>query len=115
MREDNSDRRLRTVSTDRQPALHGPGRTAAIEVDGPRESLLLRVLLQIRRVGPRLSRLTILSWSYGVLLWELFSLGEVPYGGIQTTELLEYLERDHRLEQPALCPDEMSLSSKISQ
>ncbi|CAD6187410.1 unnamed protein product [Caenorhabditis auriculariae] len=46
-------------------------------------------------------------WSYGVLLWELFSLGEVPYADIQTTDLLEHLRSGQRLSQPAFCPEEI--------
>ncbi|CAI4226226.1 unnamed protein product [Auanema sp. JU1783] len=46
-------------------------------------------------------------WSYGVLLWEVFSLGEVPFGGIQTTDLLEYLQKGHRLIQTDHSTDEV--------
>ncbi|GMR32076.1 hypothetical protein PMAYCL1PPCAC_02271, partial [Pristionchus mayeri] len=42
-------------------------------------------------------------WSYGVLLWELFSFGEVPFASIQTTELLSHLQRGNRLEKPEWC------------
>ncbi|EFP09724.1 CRE-KIN-9 protein [Caenorhabditis remanei] len=46
-------------------------------------------------------------WSYGVLLWELFSLGEVPYGEVQTTELLQTHRSGKRLLKPEYCPDEI--------
>ncbi|CAB3400018.1 unnamed protein product [Caenorhabditis bovis] len=46
-------------------------------------------------------------WSYGVLLWELFSLGEVPYADIQTTDLLTYHRSGKRLEKPTYCPNEI--------
>ncbi|CAI2357917.1 unnamed protein product [Caenorhabditis sp. 36 PRJEB53466] len=46
-------------------------------------------------------------WSYGVLLWELFSLGEVPYAEVQTTELLQTHRSGKRLLQPEWCPDEI--------
>ncbi|GMS78571.1 hypothetical protein PENTCL1PPCAC_746, partial [Pristionchus entomophagus] len=42
-------------------------------------------------------------WSYGVLLWELFSFGEVPFASLQTTELLAHLQRGNRLEKPEWC------------
>eukprot|EP00081_Caenorhabditis_elegans_P027931 NP_741858.1 protein KINase [Caenorhabditis elegans] len=46
-------------------------------------------------------------WSYGVLLWELFSLGEVPYGEVQTTELLQTHRSGKRLLKPEWCPEEI--------
>ncbi|CAO4386651.1 unnamed protein product [Caenorhabditis nigoni] len=46
-------------------------------------------------------------WSYGVLLWELFSLGEVPYAEVQTTELLTTHRSGKRLLKPDYCPDEI--------
>ncbi|ULT84038.1 hypothetical protein L5515_018838 [Caenorhabditis briggsae] len=46
-------------------------------------------------------------WSYGVLLWELFSLGEVPYAEVQTTELLTTHRSGKRLLKPEYCPDEI--------
>jgi serine/threonine protein kinase len=40
-------------------------------------------------------------WSYGVLLWELFSLGRVPYPDIQPGhQLCRLLEDGHRLDRP---------------
>uniref|UniRef100_A0A1I7V4I5 Protein kinase domain-containing protein n=1 Tax=Caenorhabditis tropicalis TaxID=1561998 RepID=A0A1I7V4I5_9PELO len=46
-------------------------------------------------------------WSYGVLLWELFSLGEVPYAEVQTTELLQTHRSGKRLLKPEYCPEEI--------
>ena len=30
-------------------------------------------------------------WSYGVVLWEMYSCGLVPYSGMKSHELVEYL------------------------
>ncbi|CAJ0572704.1 unnamed protein product, partial [Mesorhabditis spiculigera] len=46
-------------------------------------------------------------WSYGILLWELFSLGEVPFAGVQTTDLLLYIRAGNRPDRPAFCTDEV--------
>lgn len=43
-------------------------------------------------------------WSYGVLLWEIYSYGEQPYRNVATyEELLNYLHSNERLDQPPGC------------
>ncbi|KAL5288792.1 htl family protein [Megaselia abdita] len=43
-------------------------------------------------------------WSYGVLLWEIYSYGEQPYKNVATyEELLNYLHSNERLDQPPGC------------
>nr|XP_026691324.1 filamentous growth regulator 23-like isoform X4 [Ciona intestinalis] len=46
-------------------------------------------------------------WSFGVLMWEVLSLGAVPYEdlSIATGQIKEYLESGQRLRQPAGCSD----------
>lgn len=39
-------------------------------------------------------------WSFGVLLWEIFTLGGSPYPGIKTYELVRFLKQGSRLEHP---------------
>jgi len=40
-------------------------------------------------------------WSYGVVLWEIFSLSGVPYPGIKEEKLLHrYLLQKHRMPRP---------------
>ena len=45
-------------------------------------------------------------WSFGVLMWEIFYLGEaLPYAEIAgLPELVIFLETGQRLEKPPLCP-----------
>ncbi|XP_065668911.1 vascular endothelial growth factor receptor 1 isoform X2 [Hydra vulgaris] len=44
-------------------------------------------------------------WSYGVLLWEIFSLGAAPYPGLPLEELFSFLEDGHRMASPEHCPE----------
>ena len=47
------------------------------------------------------------SWSFGICLWEIFTLGGTPYPGIPTDQLLDFLSDGHRMEQPQNCPLEI--------
>lgn len=46
-------------------------------------------------------------WSFGVLCWETFSLGEVPYKGLSADGAVNAVLRGHRMGQPELCPEDM--------
>ncbi|EJW79529.1 TK/KIN6 protein kinase [Wuchereria bancrofti] len=53
-------------------------------------------------------------WSYGILLYEIFSFGEVPYALLQTTEILDFLNSGARLSQPQYCPANMFVFFLVS-
>ncbi|XP_070539505.1 platelet-derived growth factor receptor beta-like [Ptychodera flava] len=46
-------------------------------------------------------------WSFGVVLWEIITLGASPYPGIAGKKLLKMLKAGHRMEQPENCPREI--------
>ena len=46
-------------------------------------------------------------WSYGVVLWEIFSMGCQPYGGMSNYEVKMLVEREGRLEAPKNCPEDI--------
>ncbi|XP_030372051.1 tyrosine-protein kinase receptor Tie-1-like [Scaptodrosophila lebanonensis] len=46
-------------------------------------------------------------WSFGVVLWEILTLGEEPYLHTATTNLYNFLNMGNRLEKPPLCSNEM--------
>lgn len=46
-------------------------------------------------------------WSFGVLIWEIMTLGDCPYLSWNTDLLLIHLKTGKRLEQPPLCSSEL--------
>ncbi|XP_038239528.1 megakaryocyte-associated tyrosine-protein kinase isoform X4 [Dermochelys coriacea] len=43
-------------------------------------------------------------WSYGILLWEVFSYGRAPYSKMTLKEVTEMVEKGYRMEAPEECP-----------
>ncbi|XP_077944679.1 tyrosine-protein kinase Fer isoform X1 [Gasterosteus aculeatus] len=46
-------------------------------------------------------------WSYGILLWETFSLGVCPYPGMTNQQAREQVEKGYRMSCPQRCPDDV--------
>lgn len=46
-------------------------------------------------------------WSFGILMWEIFTLGGSPYPGIPVEELFKLLKEGHRMDRPSNCTHEL--------
>nr|XP_034323636.1 uncharacterized protein LOC105326363 [Crassostrea gigas] len=44
-------------------------------------------------------------WSFGVVLWEIFSFGEVPYPGTRSRDVQAYLRNGYRMDKPEFAND----------
>ncbi|CAH3141391.1 unnamed protein product [Porites evermanni] len=44
-------------------------------------------------------------WSYGIVMWEIATLGGSPYPLLNNAEVMSLLRTGHRLEKPDLCSD----------
>ncbi|KAM6984877.1 fibroblast growth factor receptor 1b [Aplochiton taeniatus] len=51
-------------------------------------------------------------WSFGVLLWEIFTLGGSPYPGVPVEELFKLLKEGHRMDRPSACTQELYLTMR---
>ncbi|EJD76761.1 TK protein kinase [Loa loa] len=46
-------------------------------------------------------------WSFGVLLWEILTLGQQPFSGKNNVQVMSFVKNGGKLEKPQFCPDEI--------
>lgn len=46
-------------------------------------------------------------WSFGVLLWEIMSMGYMPYTGCTNRQVMQLVASGGRLEPPTNCPGKL--------
>ena len=46
-------------------------------------------------------------WSFGVLLWEILTLGQQPYPARTNLQVLHFVRNGGRLDRPPDCPDSL--------
>ncbi|KAJ8046106.1 Myoblast growth factor receptor egl-15 [Holothuria leucospilota] len=46
-------------------------------------------------------------WSYGVVMWEIYTLGDIPYPGMPAPEVIERIANGYRLPPPDGCPSDI--------
>ncbi|CAH8640557.1 unnamed protein product [Schistosoma rodhaini] len=43
-------------------------------------------------------------WSFGILLWEIYSYGRIPYPRMMANQVLRHIESGYRMKSPEDCP-----------
>ncbi|XP_019712761.1 tyrosine-protein kinase CSK-like isoform X3 [Hippocampus comes] len=51
-------------------------------------------------------------WSFGVLLWEIYSFGRMPYPKMQSKFVVPQLESGYRMPSPDGCPESLYITMK---
>lgn len=53
-------------------------------------------------------------WSYGVVLWEMITLGSQPYQGLSNEYVFKYVVGGGLMKEPQNCPKKMSDNCEIT-
>lgn len=54
-----------------------------------------------------INRAYLCRWSYGILLWEIFTYGGNPYPGVENKKVFDLLKDGYRMPRPEHCPAEL--------
>ena len=52
-------------------------------------------------------------WSFGVVVWEVFTYGQQPYVGMTNEEVIKFVTKQGTLDPPSDCPQEVMSYFKI--
>ncbi|CAH0382357.1 unnamed protein product [Bemisia tabaci] len=68
--------------------------------------------LPIKWTAPEALKLGMFSnksdmWSFGILLWEIYSFGRVPYPRIPLADVVKHVEKGYKMEAPEGCPSQV--------
>ena len=53
-------------------------------------------------------------WMFGVLVWEIFALGEIPWMGLPDKDAIRNIQQRAKLNQPSNCPNEFCFDIMLS-
>lgn len=72
--------------------------------------LLLQRLIKLKSIWTEkysILRVCLNRWSFGILLWEIFTYGANPYPSIPVEDLFQLLGQGYRMEKPYFATDDM--------
>ena len=47
-------------------------------------------------------------WSFGIVMWEMFTYGQQPYVGMTNEEVIKFVTKQGTLEPPSGCPQKVT-------
>ena len=52
-------------------------------------------------------------WSFGIVMWEVFTYGQQPYVGMTNEEVIKFVTKQGTLEPPSGCPQKVAIANEI--
>ncbi|CAH8599784.1 unnamed protein product [Heterobilharzia americana] len=105
---------LLTDTVEKYPPIHHDGHHQSTEVSTSPASLNPMVLhdnaaIPLKWTAPEAIRDRLFTtksdvWSFGILLWEIYSYGRIPYPRMMANQVLRHIESGYRMKSPEDCP-----------